>query len=405
MTDDTSATPMGADVAATNEPAADPVPTLPDGFEDRLFEAIRVQRPAVIAHIQTIRRSHPAATPSEAMRILESRYLAAVTSASAGVGGAAAVPGIGTAVALSLSGADLLLFFELSALYSLSIAEVHGLNVTDPQRAKVLVLGMTLGESSQGRVATLVAGAAAGKQGDHVGLVNDVTRAGAAARSGAWGDVVATTVPEGQLNPLMKQMLTAGAVKLGAKVGSGTFAKILPFGIGMIVGGAASFAFGKSVVTASRSAFSAPPAEWPASLAIIDEDGDGVQDPPRALVMMQAAADDAKNFTEDVWGKLSGGASAAGSAIGSGLSAAAGAASRPFRRVDVDGDGVADEPQVLTAMKGVGGAFAGAVGAASGGVSGLIKRRKPSARAARDIEGSDASTDPVDTADPVDTEE
>lgn len=396
MTDDTKAAPIGADVAAMNEPATDAVPALPDGFEDRLFEAIRVQRPAVIAHIQTIRRSYPDATPSEAMKILESRYLAAVTSASAGVGGAAAVPGIGTAVALSLSGADLLLFFELSALYSLSIAEVHGLNVTDPQRAKVLVLGMTLGESSQGRVATLVAGAAAGKQGDHLGLVNDVARAGTAARNGAWGDVVATTVPEGQLNPLMKQMLTAGAVKLGAKVGSGTFAKILPFGIGMIVGGAASFAFGKSVVTASRSAFSAPPADWPASLAIVDEDGDGVQDPPRALVAMQAAADEAKDFTEDVWGKVSGGASAASSAIGSGMSVAAGAVSRPFRRVDVDGDGVPDEPQMLTAAKGVGGAFAGAAGAVSGGVSALIKRRKSGTRRSRDIDSPDASTDPVE---------
>lgn len=397
MTDDTGATPMGADVAVMNDSATDTAPTLPDGFEDRLFEAIRVQRPAVISHIQTIRRSHPDATPAEAMKILESRYLAAVTSASAGVGGAAAVPGIGTAVALSLSGADLLLFFELSALYSLSIAEVHGLNVTDPQRAKVLVLGMTLGESSQGRAATLVAGAAAGKQGDHVGLVNDVARAGAAARSGAWGDVVATTVPEGQLNPLMKQMLTAGAVKLGAKVGSGTFAKLLPFGIGMIVGGVASFAFGKSVVIASRSAFSAPPAAWPASLAIIDEDGDGIQDPPRALVAMQAAAGNAKDFTEDAWGKVSGGASAAGSAIGSGLSVATGAVSRPFRRVDIDGDGVPDEPQALTAAKGVGDAFAGAAGAVSGGIAGLIKRRKSGARAERDVAGPDASTDPVDT--------
>lgn len=362
---------------------------LPDGFEQRLYEAIRVQRPAVIAHIQTVRRSHPDASPAEAMRILESRYLAAVTTASAGVGGAAAVPGIGTAVALGLSAADLLLFFELSALYSLSIAEIHGLNVTDPERAKVLVLGMTLGEGSQGRAATLVSGAVAGRQGGRVGIADDVARAGAAARSGAWGDLVATTVPDGQLNPLVKQMVTAGAVKLGAKVGSGTFAKILPFGIGMVVGGAASFAFGKSVVTASRSAFSAPPADWPASLAVIDEDGDGIQDPPRALLAMRAAADDAKDFTEDVWGKVAEGASTAGSAVGSGVSAAAGAVARPFRSVDLDGDGVPDEPQALTAAKGVGGAIAGAAGAVGGGMAGLFKRRSSEARAARDADRPD----------------
>lgn len=350
-------------------------PTLPSGFEHRLYEAIRVQRPAVIAHIQSVRRAHPNATPAEAAKVLESRYLAAVTTASAGVGGAAAVPGIGTTVALSLSGADLLLFFELSALYSLSIAELHGLNVTDPERAKLLVLGMTLGENSQGRVATLVAGAAAGKQSNPAALVHDVAMAGAAARDGAWGDLVATTVPEGQLNPLMKQMLTAGAVKLGAKVGSGTFAKILPFGIGMVVGGAASFAFGKSVVTASRTAFSAPPAGWPESLAIIDEDGDGIQDPSRALLAMRAAAENAKDFGEDVWGKVSDGVGSARSAVGSGVSVAASSVSRPFRSVDLDGDGVPDEPQALTAAKGVGGAIAGAAGAVGGGVAGLFKRR------------------------------
>jgi len=187
----------------------------------------------------------------------------------------------------------------------------------------------------------------------------------------------------------VKQMLTAGAVKLGAKVGSGTFAKILPFGIGMVVGGAASFAFGKSVVTASRSAFSAPPADWPASLAVIDEDGDGIQDPPRALLAMRAAADDAKDFTEDVWGKVAEGASTAGSAVGSGVSVAAGAVARPFRSIDLDGDGVPDEPQALTAAKGVGGAIAGAASAVGGGMAGLFKRRSSEARAARDANRSD----------------
>lgn len=351
--------------------------SLPPGFEHRLYEAIKVQRPAVIAHIQSVRRANPDATPAEAIKTLESRYLAAVTTASAGVGGAAAVPGIGTAVALGLNVADLALFFELSALYALSVAEIHGLNVDDPERAKVIVLGMTLGEDSQGRVTQLVSGAMSGgaRPASAMGVVGDVARAGAAAQSGAWGDVVATAVPEGQLNPLVKQMLTTAAVKLGAKAGTGTVAKILPFGIGMVVGGAASFFFGKSVVVASRSAFSAVPDTWPSGLDLPDLDGDGIPDPPRALVAMRAAAEDAKGFGEDVWGKVSSGATTAGSAVGSGVTAAASAVSRPFRRVDVDGDGVVDEPQALTAAKNVGGAVAGAAGALGGKVSGLMRRR------------------------------
>ncbi|WP_344723964.1 hypothetical protein [Agrococcus terreus] len=369
--------------------------SLPPGFEHRLYEAIKVQRPAVIAHIQAVRRANPDATPAEAIKIMESRYLAAVTTASAGVGGAAAVPGIGTAVALGLNVADLALFFELSALYALSVAEVHGLHVEDPERAKVIVLGMTLGEDSQGRVTQLVSGAVAGgaRTASTMGVVGDVARAGAAASTGAWGDVVATAVPDGQLNPLMKQMLTTAAVKLGAKAGTGTVAKILPFGIGMVVGGAASFFFGKSVVLASRSAFSSVPTEWPADLDLPDLDGDGIPDPPRALIAMRAAADDAKGFGEDVWGKVSSGATTAGAVVGTGVSAAAATVSRPFRRVDIDGDGIADDPQALTAAKQVGGAVAGAAGALGGKVSGLIRRRSRSDVADPAVEGQPGSTE------------
>lgn len=342
------------------------------GFEERLFQAIRVQRPAVIAHIQAVRRTKPNATPAEALKMLESSYLAAVTTASAGVGGAAAIPAVGTTVALGLSAADLVLFMELSSLYALSVAEVHGLTVTDPERAKVLVLGMVMGDDSQARVSQLVAGAVTGgtAASSVTGLVGDVAKASAAAQSGAWGDVVATAVPNGQLNPLVKQMLTAGAVKLGAKMTGGTVAKILPFGIGMVVGGTASFFFGKSVVTASRKAFTAPPAEWPDWLELPDADGDGIPDPPRALVLMREASHNAKHFTEDVWGKVAETAVVAGS----GVAAAADAASRPFRRVDLDGDGVPEEAQALTAVKGAAGAVADAAGTIGGRVAGLLRR-------------------------------
>ncbi|MFL0411126.1 hypothetical protein ACH0AH_08115 [Microbacterium paludicola] len=353
----------------------------PTGFEQQLFEAIRVQRPAVIAHIHNVRRTKPDATPAEALKALESGYLAAVTTASAGVGAAAAIPGVGTTAAVGLSAADLLLFFELSALYALSVAEVHGLTVTDPERAKVIVLGMVMGDDSQARVTQLVAGAVGGADRSNLaGVVGDVTKASAALKDGAWGDVVATAVPNGQLNPLVKQMLMAGAVKLGAKAGGGTIAKILPFGLGAVVGGTASFFFGKSVVTASRNAFTAPPTEWPEWLEVPDEDGDGIPDPPRSLVMMREAADNAKNFTEDVWGRVSDGAAIAGSSVAT----AAGAATRAFRSVDLDGDGIPDEPQALTAVKGTAGAIAGAAGALGGRMANVLKREKKAATVHRD---------------------
>lgn len=345
-----------------------PATILPGGLDRWIHDAIRIQRPAVIAHIKAVRRIKPEASPAQVIKFLEANYLAAVTAASAGVGATAAVPGVGTAVAVGLSVADLVLFFELSALHALSVAEIHGLAVEDPERARLLVLGLTMGDDGQDRVKNLVMGAVTGG-GAKVSprdVVGDVTKAGAAVGSGAWGDLVAVALPEGQLNPIAKQLLATGAAKLGARAGSGTFAKVLPFGVGAVVGGVASFFFGRSVVTASRAAFSAPPTTWPAALELADSDGDGIPDLPRPVTAMRAAAASAKDFTEEAWSKVAGGVVSAASV---------------FRSIDLDGDGIPDEARALSAVKGVGRAATGV----TGGAAAIVHRLKP--RRPRTAEG------------------
>ena len=44
---------------------------------------LTVQRPAVLAHLHSIRSRHPEASPEEVIRVLEKRYLAAVTTRGA----------------------------------------------------------------------------------------------------------------------------------------------------------------------------------------------------------------------------------------------------------------------------------------------------------------------------------
>ena len=63
---------------------------------DGTFETVR--RPVVVAHIRALRRSHPNATPAQLVRILERRYLTAITTGGASVGATAMVPGFGTAL-------------------------------------------------------------------------------------------------------------------------------------------------------------------------------------------------------------------------------------------------------------------------------------------------------------------
>src|SRR5690242_13352489 len=117
-------------MAKTNEIAASN-PMVVRGF-DRL---LTVQRPVVLAHIRSIRRSRPTATPAEIIRVLERRYLAAVTTGGAAVGATAVIPAIGTGTSLALSGVETAGFLEASALFAQSITEVHGIVVDDPDRA------------------------------------------------------------------------------------------------------------------------------------------------------------------------------------------------------------------------------------------------------------------------------
>jgi trimethylamine:corrinoid methyltransferase-like protein len=90
-----------------------------------LDRVLSVQRPAVLAHIRTIRRAKPDATPAQVIKTLERRYLAAVTTGGALVGATAAIPAVGTVASLALSTAETAGFLEASALFALSVTEVH----------------------------------------------------------------------------------------------------------------------------------------------------------------------------------------------------------------------------------------------------------------------------------------
>ena len=54
-------------------------------------------------------------------------------------------PGVGWGVSLALSGVETAGFLEASALFAQSVTEVHGIAVSDPDRARALVMAMMLG--------------------------------------------------------------------------------------------------------------------------------------------------------------------------------------------------------------------------------------------------------------------
>ncbi|MGW8481553.1 hypothetical protein ACWGJP_00340 [Microbacterium sp. NPDC055903] len=215
-----------------------------------LDRVLAIQRPLVLAHIRSIRLRNPASTPEQIVRILERRYLAAVTTGGAAVGATAVIPGITTGVTLALSGVETVGFVESTALFAQSVAEVHGIAIENPERARALVMTLMLGKEGVELVSQL-AGQASGR---------------GTGRSAYWGELVTKSLPRAAVGPLVDRLKTMFVKHFAAAGGASFIGKALPFGIGAAVGGAGNNILGRRVLVTSRRAFGAAPASLPAEL-------------------------------------------------------------------------------------------------------------------------------------------
>ena len=223
---------------------------LPTGVVRGFDRVMAIHRPAVLAHLRSIRRRHPEATPQQIVTILERRYLAAVTTGGAAVGATAVIPGIGTGVTLALSGVETAGFLEATALFAQSASEVHGIAVNDPDRARALVMTMMLGHEGTDLVRQ---------------LAGQVTGSGAP-RSAYWGELVTHSIPRTVLGPLTDRLQSLFIRQFATRGAASLFGKALPFGIGAVVGGAGNNILGKKVLRTSRLAFGQAPAGFPLEL-------------------------------------------------------------------------------------------------------------------------------------------
>ncbi|MCJ1713019.1 hypothetical protein [Curtobacterium sp. VKM Ac-2922] len=222
------------------------VPATSKGWAKMLDRVLDVQRPAVVAHVNRIRRRKPDATPAEVIEILERHYLTAVTTGGAAVGASAVVPGIGMAASFGLSGAETVGFLEATALFAQSVTEVHGITLDDPERSRTLVMAMILGTPGTQLIKQL-AGQAAGGQ----------------ARTAFWGEMVASSLPQQAVSGIAKQVRDSFIKRFVARQGTSILGRALPFGIGAAVGGLGNHALGRKVIQASRTGFGEPPAHFP----------------------------------------------------------------------------------------------------------------------------------------------
>ncbi|WP_262402323.1 hypothetical protein [Actinomadura sp. CNU-125] len=224
----------------------EPVPATP-GREQRVLDlldkAINSQSLLVRKNITRARQRNPEATPAQVIRTLERMYVSTLTGTGAAVGGTAAAPGVGTGVALALSAGETFSSLEMSVLFALSIAEVHGVPIDEIERRRTIVMGIMLGGSGSATISKV-----AERTGQH------------------WGRQVVAKVPVETLRQINKILGKNFITKYGTKQGVIVLGRVAPFGIGAVIGGSANAAMATLTVRAGRRAFGPPPTSWPSTI-------------------------------------------------------------------------------------------------------------------------------------------
>ena len=236
--------------------SADSLPATADGKPKASARALaniierssRIQGPVAAAYVERLRRADPAASPGVIVSKLEKRFLAAVTASGAAVGSAAVLPGIGTLSALTAAAGETAVFLEATAFFALATAAVHGVSADNREQRRALVLAVLVGDDSRQAMAELL---------------------GSGRRNGAWLSEGVASLPMPALSQMNSRLLKRAVRRFALRRGALLFGKILPVGIGAVIGAIGNRMVGKKIVRNTRSAFGTPPARWPVTLYLL----------------------------------------------------------------------------------------------------------------------------------------
>lgn len=204
-----------------------------------LDKALSLQAPLVERHIARLRRNRPDASPAQILKRLNAELRAATISSGAGVGAVAALPKVGTKTALTVSGAEVVGFLNAAVLYVLSRADLHCVPLHDIERRRTLVMAVMLGEAGAKSVERV-----AERTGQH------------------WGRQLVKNIPQARIKSINDVLGRHFVTKYGTKEGIIILGRVIPFGIGAVIGGAANALTSHGIIKAADRAFGSAPEAW-----------------------------------------------------------------------------------------------------------------------------------------------
>lgn len=179
-----------------------------------------------------LRRRHPDADAARLVKMLDRDLISTLTGQGVGTGAAAAVPGFGTGAALVLSGGEAAFTLNWSAVYVLALAEVHDVNLSEVERKRTLLMTVLMGNSAQAATAKV-----AERTGKH------------------WSKKIIAKVPTSALRGINSVMGRNFVTRHGTRQGIIVLGKVVPFGVGAVIGGAMNFGAATAIVKSAHRVF------------------------------------------------------------------------------------------------------------------------------------------------------
>lgn len=213
----------------------EPVDQIDERWLALIDAALKVQAPLAHSYVAKLRQKHPEATDRQLLEHVTKRFTALTTLTGAGIGGVAAMPGLGTAAALGLTIGEGVSFAEACAFLTLASAEIHGVDMTDKYTRRLVLMGVLGGERGTEIIAKTM-----GKQGLQWQAV-----------LGGGGGFVPGLISK-QVSRYVRRRVVARTGKLWLM-------RLLPFGLGAVLGGFGARAVSRSVVEAMLEIFSQGP--------------------------------------------------------------------------------------------------------------------------------------------------
>ncbi|MCM3887339.1 hypothetical protein [Frankia sp. R82] len=138
-------------------------------------------------------------------------------------------------MALAASGGETVAFLNAAILSILARAEVQGIKIDDMERRRTPVMAVMLGDAGAAGI-----GQAAERTGQH------------------WARQIIQGIPQPKINAVDKVLGRHFVTKYGTRKGIIVLGRVVPFGIGAVIGGTANGMFSQGIIKAADRAFGAP---------------------------------------------------------------------------------------------------------------------------------------------------